>query len=100
MHCDVAALLAAVATTTQVFWDVEPAAGKLLLPYLAWTAYATVLNAWIWNHNPRVRQHTCLNLVPVSCADCITLRHFVILGMAGCCAACGLCIIAMQQPLV
>lgn len=49
-----AALLAAVAATTQVFWDVEPAAGKLLLPYLAWTAYATVLNAWIWNHNPRV----------------------------------------------
>lgn len=51
---DVAALLVAVATTTQVFWDVEPAAGKLLLPYLAWTAYATLLNAWIWNKNPKV----------------------------------------------
>lgn len=52
--CCVAALLVAVATTTQVFWDVEPAAGKLLLPYLAWTAYATILNAWIWNKNPKV----------------------------------------------
>ncbi len=38
-----------------MFWDAEPAAGKLLLPYLAWTAYATVLNGWIWNKNPRVR---------------------------------------------
>ncbi len=47
-------LLVAVATTTQVFLDVEPAAGKLFLSYLAWTAYATVLNAWIWNKNPRV----------------------------------------------
>lgn len=50
----VAALLAAVGATTQLFWDAEPAAGKLLLPYLAWTAYATVLNAWIWNKNPKV----------------------------------------------
>jgi len=30
-----AALLAAVGATTQLFWDAEPAAGKLLLPYLA-----------------------------------------------------------------
>ena len=55
-----AALLAAVAATTQLFWDAEPAAGKLLLPYLAWTAYATLLNAWIWNKNPKV-QLPCLS---------------------------------------
>ncbi|KAL3131865.1 hypothetical protein ABBQ38_007575 [Trebouxia sp. C0009 RCD-2024] len=51
---DSTALLLSVAATTQLFWDAEPAAGKLLLPYLAWTAYATVLNGWIWNKNPKL----------------------------------------------
>ena len=53
-----AALLVSVAATTQLFWDAEPAAGKLLLPYFAWTAYATVLNGWIWNKNPKVCLYT------------------------------------------
>ncbi|KAL0050405.1 hypothetical protein WJX82_010648 [Trebouxia sp. C0006] len=61
---DSTALLAAVGATTQLFWDAEPAAGKLLLPYLAWTAYATVLNAWIWNKNPKADSAASLKAQP------------------------------------
>lgn len=66
-----------MAATTQLFWDTEPAAGKLMLPYLAWTAYATVLNGWIWNKNPRVclynsrlRYELCRTATSLDAAPC------------------------------
>lgn len=43
--------LAAVAVTTALFVRQRPLAGVLLLPYLAWTAFATVLNGAIWRRN-------------------------------------------------
>ena len=41
------ALLSALALTAAVFWRVDRIAGLLLVPYLAWVAFATLLNAAI-----------------------------------------------------
>ena len=44
----------AIAITTVLFWRVTPTAGALLLPYLGWVSFATVLNASLWwlNRSP------------------------------------------------
>ncbi|MBW8783288.1 MAG: tryptophan-rich sensory protein [Novosphingobium sp.] len=42
----------AVAITTVVFFRVRPAAGALFVPYLAWVAFATVLNLQFLTANP------------------------------------------------
>jgi len=44
----------AIAITTVLFWRVTPTAGVLLLPYLGWVSFATVLNASLWwlNRSP------------------------------------------------
>jgi len=44
----------AIAATLVLFWRVVPAAGLLLIPYLAWVSFATVLNASLWwlNRSP------------------------------------------------
>jgi translocator protein len=34
-----------------LFWRVRPAAGALLVPYLAWVSFASVLNYTIWRMN-------------------------------------------------
>jgi tryptophan-rich sensory protein len=44
---EIVLLLAAVATTLVLFLRVDRVAGLLLVPYLAWVAFATVLNASI-----------------------------------------------------
>ena len=44
----------AVAVTTLAFRPVDRLAGLLMLPYLAWVAYATVLNIALWRLNPTV----------------------------------------------
>lgn len=41
-------LLALLVVTTRRFWALERAAGLLLIPYVAWVAYATVLAIAIW----------------------------------------------------
>ncbi|MEX1310701.1 MAG: TspO/MBR family protein [Candidatus Sulfomarinibacteraceae bacterium] len=38
----------AIVATLGLFWRVVPAAGLLLVPYLAWVSFATVLNASLW----------------------------------------------------
>lgn len=48
---DVAALLVAVALTVRAMWPVSRVAALLLVPYLAWVAFATVLTAGIWRRN-------------------------------------------------
>lgn len=45
---DIAALVALVVATTIRFAAIRAPAGWLLVPYLAWIAFATVLNASIW----------------------------------------------------
>ena len=48
---EILALLAAIAATTIAFWSRSKAAGILMLPYLAWVAFASVLNFTIWRLN-------------------------------------------------
>jgi tryptophan-rich sensory protein len=43
-------VLAAIATV--LFWRIRAAAGALLLPYLAWLVFASILNWQIWTLNP------------------------------------------------
>jgi tryptophan-rich sensory protein len=48
---EIVATLAGVAVTVALFLRQRTLAGVLLLPYLAWTAFATLLNAEIWRRN-------------------------------------------------
>lgn len=48
----VGALVVMVAWTVRLFLALDRAAGALLLPYLAWSAYAMLLNAAVWRMNP------------------------------------------------
>ena len=45
---EIIALWFAITATAVLFWRVAPAAGMLLLPYLAWVSFATILNASLW----------------------------------------------------
>ena len=40
-----------IVLTVLAFWRVAPTAGALLLPYLGWTGFATVLNAFLFTMN-------------------------------------------------
>lgn len=51
---DIVVLLALIAATIVAFWRVRPLAGILLLPYLAWVAYATALTFALVRLNPGV----------------------------------------------
>ncbi|MDQ1238977.1 MAG: translocator protein [Thermodesulfobacteriota bacterium] len=44
-------LWAAILVTTILFWAVSRPAGYLLMPYLAWVSFASVLNIMIWRMN-------------------------------------------------
>jgi len=48
---EIAALLAAIAVTAGAFWRRDRLAGLLFAPYLAWVAFASVLNFAIWRLN-------------------------------------------------
>jgi len=49
---DIAALLVLVALTALSFARVRRVAGALMVPYLAWVAFAAVLNLSVWRANP------------------------------------------------
>ena len=49
---DIVALMAAILATITAFKPVSPAAAWLMTPYLAWVAFAAILNAAIWRLNP------------------------------------------------
>lgn len=51
---DIVVLLALLLATLIVFWRVRPLAGALLVPYLAWVAFATALNYSVWQMNPEL----------------------------------------------
>ncbi len=51
---EVLVLLALVAATQVAFYRVRPVAGVLLLPYLAWVAFATALTWSVWRRNPEL----------------------------------------------
>lgn len=43
-----------IAATLAGFWRIRPAAGALLVPYLAWVTFAAALNFTLWRANPAV----------------------------------------------
>ena len=49
---EMAALWLVILATIIATWRVRPAAGALLVPYLAWVSMAAYLNAGIWRLNP------------------------------------------------
>jgi benzodiazapine receptor len=51
---EVLVLLMLIAATVLAFWRIRPLAGALLLPYLAWVAFASVLNYATWQLNPQL----------------------------------------------
>lgn len=51
---DVLALLAVLLFTVRAFWRARPLAGALMLPYLAWVAFAAALTYAVWQRNPNV----------------------------------------------
>jgi tryptophan-rich sensory protein len=51
---EILVLLAAIVATVVAFWRIRPLAGALLLPYLAWVGFATVLNWSVWQLNPQL----------------------------------------------
>jgi tryptophan-rich sensory protein len=48
---DIVALWLAILATLIGFWRVRPMAGALLLPYLFWVGFASVLNLQLWRLN-------------------------------------------------
>jgi len=51
---DILLLLVLIVATVVAFHRVRPAAAWLLLPYLAWVAFASALNFAVWQANPGV----------------------------------------------
>lgn len=49
---DIVLLLALIVGTLVRFWQVSRLAGLLLLPYLAWVAFAAGLTNAVWQRNP------------------------------------------------
>lgn len=43
-----------IVATLVAFWRVRPIAGALLIPYLLWVSFASVLNYSVWQLNPQV----------------------------------------------
>ncbi len=44
-------LLIFILITTKRFWEINKWAGILLLPYIAWVSFASILNYFIWQLN-------------------------------------------------
>ena len=48
---EIVLLLGMIVVTTRLFWRRSRVAGALMLPYLAWVSFATILNFSIWRLN-------------------------------------------------
>ena len=48
---DIIALLATILVVTLLFWRLDRVAGALMLPYLAWVGFASILNFVLWRLN-------------------------------------------------
>jgi translocator protein len=49
---EIVMLWGAIVATIIVFWKVSKLAGAMLIPYLLWVSFATVLNFTLWRMNP------------------------------------------------
>lgn len=50
---DVLLLWVMIVATLVAFWRIRPLAGALLVPYLLWVSFASVLNYSVWQLNPQ-----------------------------------------------
>ena len=50
---DIVLLLVSIVATLIAFWRAERLAAALLVPYLAWVGFASVLNFAVWQLNPQ-----------------------------------------------
>jgi tryptophan-rich sensory protein len=51
---DIALLWVLIAATIVCFWRVSHLAGILMIPYLLWVSFASVLNYAMWQLNPQI----------------------------------------------
>jgi tryptophan-rich sensory protein len=51
---DIILLWVLILATLVAFWRIRPLAGALLIPYLLWVGFATLLNFSVWQLNPQV----------------------------------------------
>lgn len=51
---DIIVLWFLIVATLLSFWRVHPLAGALLIPYLLWVSFASLLNFSLWQLNPQV----------------------------------------------
>lgn len=51
---DIILLLVLIVATLVNFWRISHLAGALLVPYLLWVSFASVLNYSIWQLNPQI----------------------------------------------
>ncbi len=51
---DIVLLWALIVATMIAFWRISPLAGVLLIPYLLWVSFASVLNYYMWQLNPQI----------------------------------------------
>lgn len=49
---EIIVLLALIVVTVNAFYKVDKRAAYLMVPYLLWVTFATILNAFIWLMNP------------------------------------------------
>jgi tryptophan-rich sensory protein len=52
---DIGVLWLVLLATVVTFWGLQPLAGQLLIPYLLWVTFATVLNFAVYRLNPAER---------------------------------------------
>ena len=51
---DIVLLWVLIVATLVSFWRAHPLAGTLLIPYLLWVSFASVLNYSVWQLNPQI----------------------------------------------
>ena len=51
---DIVLLWVLIVATIVAFWRIKPLAGALLIPYLLWVSFASVLNYSVWQLNPQI----------------------------------------------
>ncbi len=51
---DILLLLPLIVATSVAFWRIRPLAAYLLIPYLLWVTFASVLNYSVWRLNPQM----------------------------------------------
>jgi translocator protein len=51
---DIVLLWALIVATLIAFWRISPLAGALLVPYLLWVSFASVLSYSVWQLNPQI----------------------------------------------